>query len=189
MLKKSYRAIAAATVLFIFLFLFLSGIWKMGVSEASNKIDQQEDIENMSKKIIKTDAEWRKILTEEEYLILRKKGTERAFTGKYNNFKGQGIFKCAGCGNQLFGSDTKYDSGSGWPSFWAPISASQIQLEKDHSLFMARTEVLCSKCGGHLGHVFDDGPSPTHQRYCINSASLNFEDLQNEGDSLKNDQK
>jgi len=143
----------------------------------------------MSEKIAKSDTEWKKILTEEEYLILRKKGTERAFTGKYNDFKGQGVYKCAGCGNELFGSETKYDSGSGWPSFWAPISEKNVQLEEDQSLFMTRTEVLCSKCGGHLGHVFNDGPAPTHQRYCINSISLDFEDTQEKGDSLKNDQK
>ena len=143
----------------------------------------------MNKKIAKSDAEWKKVLTEEEYQILRKKGTERAFTGKYNNFKGKGMYRCAGCGNDLFSSETKYDSGSGWPSFWAPVSEKNVQMEEDHSLFMTRMEVLCSNCGGHLGHVFADGPAPTHQRYCINSISLDFEGTQEKEDSLKNEQK
>ena len=126
----------------------------------------------MSKKYINKD--WKKELTDEEYQILRKKGTEFAFTGKYLNNKKDGTYVCAGCGYPLFSSETKFDSGSGWPSFWDVISKGNIDLNSDYSLGVKRIEVVCSKCGGHLGHVFDDGPKPTKKRYCINSASLDF---------------
>jgi len=126
-------------------------------------------------KVMKTDEEWKKELTPEQYQVLRKKGTERAFTGEFWNTKDPGIYRCAGCGEVLFASDTKYDSGCGWPSFYAPTNSTVIAQQTDKSHFMERTEVLCAKCGGHLGHVFDDGPQPTGLRYCINSASLKFE--------------
>lgn len=125
-------------------------------------------------KITKTDEEWRKLLTDEQYYILRQKGTERAFTGKLNSVHGPGIFICAGCGNELFTADTKYDSGSGWPSFYAPKSDSSVEEHKDVSLGMVRTEIVCARCGGHLGHMFDDGPKPTGLRYCMNSGAMQF---------------
>ncbi|MBP1929276.1 peptide-methionine (R)-S-oxide reductase [Methanolinea mesophila] len=126
-------------------------------------------------RIVKTDEEWRAVLTEESYRVARKKGTEPPFTGKYHNFHGKGIYRCICCGTALFRSDTKFESGTGWPSFWAPIDGHNIRTAPDTSLFMTRTEVLCARCGAHLGHVFDDGPPPTHQRFCMNSASLNFD--------------
>jgi peptide-methionine (R)-S-oxide reductase len=126
-------------------------------------------------KIVKTEEEWRKELTPEQFHILREKGTERPFTGRYNGFKGEGVFKCAGCGALLFDTTTKFDSGCGWPSFYAPAAAAQIDEHPDTTHGMVRTEVTCANCGGHLGHVFPDGPRPTGQRYCINSASIAFD--------------
>jgi peptide-methionine (R)-S-oxide reductase len=124
--------------------------------------------------VAKTDAEWRAQLTPEQYHILREKGTERAFTGQYYKTKEPGVYLCAACGNELFSSETKYESGSGWPSYWEPASSGAVETRRDLSHFMTRTEVVCSRCGGHLGHVFDDGPQPTGLRYCINSAALDF---------------
>jgi peptide-methionine (R)-S-oxide reductase len=130
---------------------------------------------DMKESVIKTEEEWKKVLTPEQYYVLRQKGTERPFTGKYNDHKEKGVYKCAACDNILFESNTKFDSGCGWPSFFTPLAADRVVYEEDKSYGMTRTEVICAKCGGHLGHVFDDGPEPTGLRYCMNSVSLKFE--------------
>ncbi len=129
----------------------------------------------MSPEMAKTDEEWRQELTPEQFQVLRQKGTERAFTGKYVDAKDDGTYRCAACGAALFMSETKFESGTGWPSFTEPAVAEAVELIKDRSHGMVRTEVVCRNCGGHLGHVFDDGPGPGGQRFCINSASLDFD--------------
>ena len=130
--------------------------------------------ETKTDRVEKTDAEWRAQLTPEQYEVLRKKGTERAFSGKYWDNHADGVYGCAGCGNPLFSSATKFESGTGWPSFSEPAAPESVATEDDRSLFTKRTEALCGRCGGHLGHVFEDGPDPTGLRYCMNSAALDF---------------
>ena len=126
-------------------------------------------------KLKKSEADWREALTPDEYHVLREKGTERAFTGAYWDSKDEGMYRCRACGQELFSSETKFDSGTGWPSFYEVADSDAVELRPDNSLFMKRTEVLCSRCGGHLGHLFDDGPDPTGKRYCLNSCSLELD--------------
>ncbi|QHV97135.1 peptide-methionine (R)-S-oxide reductase MsrB [Spirosoma endbachense] len=157
-------------------FIYL-GAW---TSSASNQtVDQSKRLADEKppggRKVVKTDAEWKKILTPDQYAVLREHGTERAFTSPLNDIHDHGVFYCAACHNPLFSSDTKFDSRTGWPSFYAPIAKNAVKDASDKSYGMVRTEVVCTVCGGHLGHVFDDGPKPTGLRYCMNGVAMTFE--------------
>ena len=143
-------------------------------SSKINQLPEAKDSVAVPFEVVKTEEEWKQLLTPEQYVVLRGKGTERPFTGKFELHKEKGMYLCAGCGNELFPSDTKFDSGCGWPSFFASLDSTRIRYETDNTHGMVRTEIMCAKCGGHLGHVFDDGPQPTGLRYCVNSVSLDF---------------
>ncbi|HEY0514873.1 MAG TPA: peptide-methionine (R)-S-oxide reductase MsrB [Thermoanaerobaculia bacterium] len=146
-----------------------------GIALAAGPAQAPKGNNAVIEKVTKTDAEWKKILTPEQYNVLRKEGTERAFTSPLNNIHQKGTFVCAACGLPLFSSEQKFDSGTGWPSFWAPIDPKHVVTAVDRSFFQVRTEVRCARCGGHLGHVFPDGPPPTGQRYCMNGVAMKFE--------------
>ncbi|HET8860488.1 peptide-methionine (R)-S-oxide reductase MsrB [Marivirga sp.] len=155
--------------------LFLSLSFQ-SCAQKSKSSEKSSGLKNHTFEVQKTEAEWKEILGPTEYKVLREAGTERAFTGKYNDFKKEGIYLCNGCKTKLFSSETKYESGTGWPSFYKPLNDENVLEIEDRSLGMVRTEVVCGSCGGHLGHVFNDGPKPTGLRYCLNSAALDFKE-------------
>jgi len=155
--------------------VFALALTAAGIALAAAPAKAAKGTAEVIEKVVKTDAEWKKILTPEQYNVLRQEGTERSFTSPLNNIHEKGVFVCAACGLTLFSSDAKFDSGTGWPSFFQPIDPAHVTTKSDRSLFMDRTEVRCARCGGHLGHVFPDGPKPTGLRYCMNGVAMKFE--------------
>ena len=169
------RKVAATAVALVAATVLWTGLGSRGSPRAGDPRGIAQEAKPMRFEVVKTDEEWRKILTPEQYRVTRQKSTECAFTGKFWNFHGKGLFRCVCCGAPLFRSDAKFESGTGWPSFTQPVSPSALVTETDHDLGYARTELLCARCGAHLGHVFEDGPKPAGLRYCINSVALAFE--------------
>ncbi len=180
MIKKAFKLVAVLFLMQLFISAGFAPNYSNCKGEANAGGEKSHLIKDgkglkMDEKVAKSDEEWKKVLTAEQFEVARKKGTEPPFSGKYNNFKEKGVFLCVCCGNELFGSETKYDSGSGWPSFMDELSQGAVRLHADNSHGMVRVEVLCGRCDAHLGHVFDDGPPPLGKRFCINSLSLKFD--------------